>query len=164
MTRCCVTVVFSVVARTKYYAVYVFSSHSSWTSSWLDVPAGVTQEEAHTGFPIHLLSAVRALIFLARRIQLLFLPLVDREVDAGMCESSTTKHSCCCFWFTLFLAYRCLVTAEDFGTMRPKQYKSKTLVRPAFQPLTWLENGGQEDRNSRSYRHQEGEDVGWGGI
>ena len=29
----------------------------------MDVPAGVTQEEGHTGFFIHLLSAVRALIF-----------------------------------------------------------------------------------------------------
>ena len=38
----------------------------------------VTQEEGHTGFLIHLLSAVRALIFLARRIQP-FLSLVDRE-------------------------------------------------------------------------------------
>ena len=56
------------------------SSHSFWTSSSLDVPAGVTQEEGHTGFLIHLLSAVRALIFLARRIQP-FLSLVDREVD-----------------------------------------------------------------------------------
>ena len=45
----------------------------------MDVPAGVTQEEGHTGFLIHLLSAVRALIFLARRIQP-FLSLVDREV------------------------------------------------------------------------------------
>ena len=43
----------------------VFSSHSFWTSSSLDVPAEVTQEEGHTGFLIHLLSAVRALIFLA---------------------------------------------------------------------------------------------------
>ena len=33
----------------------------------MDVPAGVTQEEGHTGFFIHLLSAVRAFIFLARR-------------------------------------------------------------------------------------------------
>ena len=56
------------------------SSHSVWTSSSLDVPAGVTQEEGHTGFFIHLLSAVRALIFLARRIQP-FLSLVDREVE-----------------------------------------------------------------------------------
>ena len=59
--------------------VCVFSSHSFLTSSSLDVPAGVTQEEGHTGFFIHLLSAVRALIFLARRIQP-FLSLVDREV------------------------------------------------------------------------------------
>ena len=60
--------------------VCVFSSHSFWTSSSLDVPAGVTQEKGHTGVLIHLLSAVRALIFLARRIQP-FLSLVDREVE-----------------------------------------------------------------------------------
>ena len=60
--------------------VCVFSSRSFWTSSSLDVPAGVTQEEGHTGFLIHLLSAVRALIFLARRIQP-FLSLVDRKVE-----------------------------------------------------------------------------------
>ena len=58
----------------------VFSSHSFWTSSSLDVPAGVTQEEGHTGFLIHLLSAVRALIFLPRRIQP-FLSLVDHKVE-----------------------------------------------------------------------------------
>ena len=39
----------------------------------------VTQEEDHREFLIYLLSAVRALIFLARRIQP-FLSLVDREV------------------------------------------------------------------------------------
>ena len=60
--------------------VCVLSSHSFWTSSSLDVPAGVTQEEGHTGFITHLLSAVRALLFLARRIQP-FLSLVDREVE-----------------------------------------------------------------------------------
>ena len=58
----------------------VFSSHPFWISSSLDVPAGVTQEEGHTGFLIHLPSAVRALIFVARRIQP-FLSLVDREVE-----------------------------------------------------------------------------------
>ena len=58
----------------------VFSSHPFWTSSSLDVPAGVTQEEGHTGFLIHLPSAVRALIFVARRIQP-FLSLVDREAE-----------------------------------------------------------------------------------
>ena len=59
--------------------VCVFSSRSFWTSSSLEVPAGVIQEEGHTGFLIHL-SAVRALIFLAKRIQP-FLSLVDREVE-----------------------------------------------------------------------------------
>ena len=54
------------------------SSHPFWTS--MDVPAGVTQKEGHTGFLIHLPSAVRALIFVARRIQP-FLSLVDREVE-----------------------------------------------------------------------------------
>ena len=39
-----------------------------------------TQEESRTGFLIPLLSAVRALIFLARRIQP-FLSLVGREVE-----------------------------------------------------------------------------------
>ena len=60
--------------------VCVFSSHPFWTSSSLDVPAGVTQEEGHTGFLIHLPSAVRALIFVARRIQP-FLSLVECEVE-----------------------------------------------------------------------------------
>ena len=59
------------------HSVCVFSSSSFWTS--MDVPAGVTQEEGNTGFSIPL-SAVLALIFLARRIQP-FLSLVDREVD-----------------------------------------------------------------------------------
>ena len=60
--------------------VCVFSSHSFRTSSSLDAPAWVTQEEGHKGFLIHLLSAVRALIFLARRIRA-FLSLIDREVE-----------------------------------------------------------------------------------
>ena len=46
----------------------------------MDVPAGVTQEEGNTGFSIHLLSAVRAFIFLARRIQP-SLSLVVRKVE-----------------------------------------------------------------------------------
>ena len=46
----------------------------------MDVPAGVTQEEGHTGFLIHLLSAVRAFIFIARRIQP-FLSLVDHKAE-----------------------------------------------------------------------------------
>ena len=42
--------------------------------------AGVTQEEGHTRFFIHLPSAVRVLMFLARKIQPL-LSLVGREVE-----------------------------------------------------------------------------------
>ena len=63
-----------------YCVVCVFSFHSFRTSSPLDVSAGVTEEEGHTGFLIHLLSAVCALIFLARRIHP-FLSLVDCEVE-----------------------------------------------------------------------------------
>ena len=59
--------------------VCVFS-HSFWTSSSVDVPAGVTQEEGYTRVFIHLPCAVRALVFLARRIQP-FPSLVDREVE-----------------------------------------------------------------------------------
>ena len=65
-------------AKKLFHCVCVFSSHSFWTS--MDVPAGVTQEEGNSGFSIHLLSAVLALIFLAGRIQP-FLSLVDREVE-----------------------------------------------------------------------------------
>ena len=71
---------FSNLLAERLLCVCVFSSHPFWTSSSLDVPAGVTQEEGHTGFLIHLPSAVRALIFVVRRIQP-FLSLVDREVE-----------------------------------------------------------------------------------
>ena len=47
---------------------------------FIKVPGGVTQEEGHTGFLIHLPFAVCALIFLARRIQP-FLSLVDFKVE-----------------------------------------------------------------------------------
>ena len=59
--------------RSASVCVWVFSPHPFWTSRSLDVPAGVTQEEGHTGFLIHLLSAVHVLNSLARRIQQ-FLP------------------------------------------------------------------------------------------
>ena len=77
--------------------VCVFSSHSFWTS--IDVPAGVTQEEGNTGFSIHLLSAVLALIFLARRIQP-FLSLVDREVDFFCTNDLIVLHPLGIFIFT----------------------------------------------------------------
>ena len=61
--------------------VCVLSSHLFWTSglNFVDVPAGVTQEEGHTGF-LHLPSAVFALTFFAKRIQP-FQSLVDCEVE-----------------------------------------------------------------------------------
>ena len=46
----------------------------------LDIKFVGRTSRGHTGFFTHLLSAVRVLIFLARRIQP-FLSLVDREVD-----------------------------------------------------------------------------------
>ena len=58
--------------------------HSGHQVRWTYQPGShrrkVTQEEGHTRFLIHLLSAVRALIFLASLIQPL-LSLVDREVE-----------------------------------------------------------------------------------
>ena len=74
------TVIQYINSRRLENVLCVFYSHSFWTSSSLDVPAGVAQEEGHTGFFIHLLSAVRALIFLARRMQP-FLSLVDLKVE-----------------------------------------------------------------------------------
>ena len=50
----------------------------------MEIPPGVTQEEGHTGFLIHLPAAGLALVFnfLARRVQP-FLSLVDCEVECG---------------------------------------------------------------------------------
>ena len=81
--------------------VCVFYSHSFWTS--MDVPAGVTQEEGLTGFFIHLPSAVRALIFLARSIQP-FLSLVDREVEfcVPTIKSFSTRWAFLFLFFILF--------------------------------------------------------------
>ena len=75
-----------------------FLSQLFWTSSSLDVPAGATQEESHTGFPIHLPSAVHVFIFIARRIQP-FLSLVDREVE--FCVLTISSFSTC--WHLIFI-------------------------------------------------------------
>ena len=64
----------------------------------MDAPAGVMQEEGNTGF-FHLPSAVRALIFLARRIQTLF-SLVDREVE--LCTHELTVLHLLGFFFLTF--------------------------------------------------------------
>ena len=78
--------------------------HSFWTSSSLDVPAGVTQEEGHTGFLMHLLSAVRALIFFARRIQP-FLSLVDREVENLCTNDLIVLHALGNFSFSFYVVF-----------------------------------------------------------
>ena len=95
--------------------VCVFSSHSFWASSSLDVPAGVTQEEGHTGFFIHLPSAVRALIFLARRVQP-FLSLVDREVE--LIESFSTRWA-----FFHFLVRKIPFTGIELTSQRVRRLR-----------------------------------------
>ena len=67
----------------------------------MDVPAGVTQEEGHIGFLIHLLSAVHTLIFLARRIQP-FLSLVDREVEFCVLTTLVVLHPLGIFIFVFY--------------------------------------------------------------
>ena len=62
----------------------------------------VTQEEGHTEFFIHLLSAVRVLIFLARRIQP-FLSLVDREDE--FCILTVKSFSTRWAFLVLFLVF-----------------------------------------------------------
>ena len=114
-----------------------FSSRSFWTSSSLDVPAGVIQEEGHTGFFIHLLSAVRALIFLARRIQP-FLSLVDREVE--FCVRTISSFST--RWAFLFLCLACLVFSEKNPVCRDRTHV------PTYQ-VTWLPLSYRGDRLAR---------------
>ena len=109
------------------------SSHSLWTSSSLDVPAGVTQEEGHTGlFLIHL-SAVRALIFLATRIQP-FLSLDDREVEFCVLtiQSFSTR------WAFLVLVFSFLVRKIPFC-------RDRTHV-PTCQKVAWLPLSYRGDR------------------
>ena len=87
-----------------------------WTSSSLGVPAGVTQEEGHTEFLIHLLSAVRALIFLARRIQP-FLSLVDREVELRFDRSPPVGH----IYIYIFLVRKIPFAGIDFTSQRVRR-------------------------------------------
>ena len=76
---------------------FVFSSHLFWTSCSLDVPAGVTQEKGHTGFLIYLPSAVRALIFLAKRIQ------VSHSFPSSTVKSNFFVFSTCWAFFFFFI-------------------------------------------------------------
>ena len=97
----------------------VYSSHSFWISSSLDVPAGVTQEEGHTGFFIHLPSAARALTFLGRRIQP-FLSLVDREVDFLCTNDLIVLHS---LGFFFFLVRKIQFTGIELTSQRVRRLR-----------------------------------------
>ena len=74
----------------------------------VDVPAGVTQEEGHTGF-LHLPSAMLTLFFLAIRIQP-FLSLVDREVEFRVLTNQ--PFSICCAFF-LFICIFLLFVGKN---------------------------------------------------
>ena len=101
----------------------VFSSHPFWTSSSLDVPAGVTQEEGHTGFLIHLPSAVRALIFVARRIQPV-LSLVDREVEfCALTNESFSTRWAFLFWFFSFLVRKIPFAGIELTSQRVRRLR-----------------------------------------
>ena len=93
----------------------MFSSHLFWTSSSLDVPAGVTREGGHTGFLIHLPSAVHDIIFIAKRIQP-FLFLVDREVEFFVLTIQSFS-TCWAFFFFFFLVRKIPVTG--YSNSRP---------------------------------------------
>ena len=60
----------------------------------VDAPAGVAQEEGHTGFLIHLPPAVLALIVIARRIQPSSLSLIDRASQILCTHELIVLHLC----------------------------------------------------------------------
>ena len=93
----------------------------------MDAPAGVTQEEGHTRFLIHLPSAVLALIFLARRIQP-FLSLVDREVEF-----------CVLLVWHFFMRKKIpvRVTAPRFELTSQRQKVSRVPIEPQGRPALY---------------------------
>ena len=93
----------------------------------VDVSAGVTQE-GHTGFLIHLPSAVLALIFIARRIQP-FLSLVDREVEFRVLTGQLFST---CWAFLGKIPVR--VTAPRFELTSQRQKVSRLPTEPPGRP------------------------------
>ena len=73
-----------------YYAVVCVVISFILDVRLVDAPAGVTQEEGHTGF-LHLSFAVLALIFIASRIQP-SLSLVEREVEVSVPTNKIVLH------------------------------------------------------------------------
>ena len=91
---------------------------------FVDVLAGVTQEEGHTVFLIHLPSAVLALIFLARRIQP-FLSLVDREVE--FCVLTNQSFSTCWAFSFSFLARKNLSYRDSNSRPNVRRFRGHQL-------------------------------------
>ena len=125
----------------------------------MDVPAGVTQEEGNTGFSIHLLSAVLALIFLARRIQP-FLSLVDREVE--FCVLTIFNRSTPVGHFYLFFSVRKipfagieLTSQRVRGYMVPLSYRGEwTKIMASESPSSkfwWIRRPRQPCSRLSSY-------------
>ena len=145
--------------------VCVFSSHLFCMSSSLDVPAGVTQEEGHTGFLIHLRSAVHAFIFLARRIQP-FLSLVDLEVEFLCTNDSIVLYLLGIFYF-IFIEEKSLLPGFELASQRVRRlrgyqlsYRGDRLYRYPFairkceklrnaqtQPNQWLQALARERKS-----------------
>ena len=93
----------------------------------VDVPTRVTQEEGHTGFLIHLPSAVLAFIFLARRIQP-FLSLVDRGVEFLCTNDLFVVRE---FFFSV------RVTAPRFELTFQRQQVSRLPTEPPGRPVMY---------------------------
>ena len=75
---------------------------------WLvDKPAGVTQEERHTGF-LHLPSAVPALLFIARRVQS-FVPFPRRPSSRILCTNE--------FIFTCWAFFFFFIVMKNFALL-----------------------------------------------
>ena len=130
----------------------VFSSRSFWTSSSLDVPAGVTQEEGHTGILSHLLSAVHALIFLAKRIQP-FLSLVDHEVEFCVLTISSFSTRWAFFFFFFFLVRKIPFAGIELTSQRVRGLRG-TSELPG-RPVQYVMMDGTIRTINRIYRQFE---------
>ena len=126
-----------------------FSSHSFCTSISLDVPAGVTQEEDHTRFFIHLLSAMRALIFYREK---------DSAIPFSFCICSLWSHLNV---FDLFppLTGGCSKGLGAFWFFfkqhSPKKKKSSILrVGPSSPQLLGFQSSRGSRRNKKAINNQ----------
>ena len=106
--------------------------HSGHQVRWTYQP-GSHRRKGHTGFLIHLLFAVRAFIFLARRIQP-FLSLVDREVEFLRTSDLIVLHPLGIFIFIFW------VFSEKNTVCRDRTHV------PTCQKVTWIPLSYRGDR------------------